>query len=621
MNMNIQKTIIKILSKCLLWVVIAAAGFVYLPHVFGLAGAVKYAQGAEKKADAPWYNLLTELPKGQKSFFSMAKTLNLSAWRFSGNYWNYGTDINNTKSIPADRTNDRDILLKALLHEWEFRVALPKEVADELGAGYSVEIAAKGDWGLNESELFFLKDPASFQYKLEDKYLYIKAYPQIRIRDDVFFNKLITNYDIRVPLVEPRYGVNTFAMFDFNGTDLGSASGYMKIDRPSMSQLQEELEYCAENKWIHPTQIINATGVLQGYYNENQMFDIAIWKNDKESIRNSHEVKIGNNTFAPGGAIGLSFWYPLKLSFYLEKNEDVAVTNITYTPLIPHSQATVTVTVANYGMSAQLPKLSFVVDGVSAKKTVNIVPALQPHEIRELNFDFFTPEEGMLVITAEINPLRSDNTRDFNEVTYDNNIYSVIAPINMPEFGNLPPWVLSKKLIFTTSPPAVAELKLPAACWWAGSAEGTLKVYNITPDLYHDFKARDLHLDAVGLNTVSIAIKRPSASFSEYIKINTKLCREDFGDDPAGILGQPFWAENYDLLKTGIIDTGGSVQRRYGYKWYCGGCSGVDDEICNGHVDYAYAEADFDPIDCRTVYIANVYNGMDELTYQKPVHK
>ena len=491
---------------------------------------------------------------------------------------------------------------------------------------------------LTITELFDLeKSGGSLQCKLADEYLYIKGYPKIQIREDFYYSNIIGDLQ-PIPLVYEFCGGSSHMIYSQKDLTkpVGSTSTIVYDvnvlkKNPDETVLQKELAICEGASYLHFSQIQNqnAQGYLKGYKDGEKPFWFLSWGDGFGKPYLSDKMRIGNgkegseDNFAAGGAIGLWFWYPLELTFYLAGTEDVAVQDIDYGELEPGSTATATVTVyraagrddddgdggdyADDEYYERRSKLHFIIPGI-IDETVEV--SLKRDETKDVSFTFTTPANGVLVMTAEINP----EPRAFEETTYENNILTVTAMINMLEYGDLPYWVLSKKLHFTT-PAAIAELILPKDHWWAGNAVGELNVHNSSTDLYRDFTA-----NGQDGNSISIPINQASARISKRALITATLKREDFGDRPHDPIS-PYYADNgLDLLRTGLINTGGDVSRRAGYLWYCDGHGTRKDgseKPCTGHVAYTYIEASFSDIEYEEEYTANVYNGMEKLPYRK----
>jgi hypothetical protein len=370
--------------------------------------------------------------------------------------------------------------------------------------------------------------------------------------------------------------------------------------------------------WLHPTQIQSGNGYLQGYRDGKPPLDVSIWKHGPTSVWKSDKIKIGGEgRFTDGGAIGLWFWYPLELAFYLLPMEDVAVERITIEELEPGniSKATVTVHRAgglirhddyddddgqglltgngldDAGLPAELPAKLIVTANSTVVLDTEVILGYD-EELSE-GFTFLAPEAGLIEITAEINPA----PRAFEESDYGNNILTVTRMLG--DFGDLPCWAYSRDIEFEL-PPASATMRKPSNAWWDNSASGTLEVYNSSPELY---RAGEFTADGISGAPALIAVAGGYGSISHTALIKATLHREDFGsgppeDDPM----HNIYADNYAPLKaTGRANTGGPVQERYAYVCY---------HRYYSHVVTGWDYRGFSDVIFREDYYADVYNGI-----------
>jgi len=378
--------------------------------------------------------------------------------------------------------------------------------------------------------------------------------------------------------------------------------GLLPEELPTVLALAKEMKITAERGWIHMSQIKNAAGDLYGKDTGEAPFLFYSWGNNESAPEEAHlgikrysnktTLSNKNGSFARGVGIALWFSYPLQLTFYVEEIEDVAVLDIDYGDLEPLGTASVAVRVVNNGVSLQEPSLHFSVSGAVKKDfpVRNIV--LEPGEQLDVTYSFPLPEVGLLTMTAEVN---RDHT--FEEVDYENNELTVTTVIGTPI--DLPYWAYSRDIVFTL-PAAVADLDSPPRGSWIGNASGTLYVQNNTPnpDIYHDFEADD-H-DG---NPAAISISRASSYISRRARINAKLYRPDFGDDPLS----NFYADNAadPLQRTGRIETSGSISRKYQYS-----------VSCSRHGSHTYTgtkSTDFSNVypSYQPIHHAAVYNGVE----------
>ena len=569
------------------------------------AGAA--AEDGHMAGDGYWLLLPDTPPKGREILLNITHEFVISPWRNTDGSWKEEVS---GKIIDADKNlTDEDVLIQALEREWEFNMALPDEVADKINEGYTVGVSAKAAWGLQTDMLFYL-ERGPLQYRLEDDRLYINCYPRAQMHQDVYYHKIIDRFDKAIPLVEPRYGTNPHGIYDLDGKPLGSTSTFINdadlfkkgqnLSYQQQKEIQKELEECAEKKWIHFSQIQDANGYLTGHQDGKRPFEIGIWKDDNVIYRNSGEVRIGSGgSFEEGADIGLWFWYPLELTFFLENMEDVAVVSIDCGDLEPFGTATVFVTVANYGVTEHDPQLKVTIPGI--KESVTTVTGLKQkgdpdgRDVKTVEFWFTAPKSGLLSITAEINPNRA-----FEEINYDNNILTLENLVVALE--NIPPWILTKDLYFSLG--SSVSISAARSVTWDGNATGGLIVENVSgpPDIYNNFEVKN-----------NPAVNAPQNSFIRNPQITATLDRADFGDDPKG----GYFGDNLvPLSESGRITGYGSASRDYHYTVTTRYSDGTreKDRITGTAIGH------FGAIDDERSYAFDVYNGLEELPYQKPLN-
>jgi hypothetical protein len=414
--------------------------------------------------------LVEHISTGTNDFFISVRRNDSGEWRVSpnsviltdSNGREYNKDIH--KSLGA-------FLLEALERKWELRMEIPKEVAAKMSEGYLVGVAASDVQNfvagpkyekfqpLTMNELFYLNK--GLQYKFEGEFLYIKCHPQIHMRRNYYYEDIFPDFIMQgIPIVQKRFGSNPHNMLDLDENPLGSTSTILEEElllqqdlTPSQKDaLRKEVEKANGATYIHFSQIKNSKGDLYGKEKDEIPFEFYYWTGEGEGFaEKSDKARVGDGkSFANGIGVGLWFWYPLELTFYLANTEDVAVLGLDYGDLEPSSTATATVTVfraAGRDEDAAAAAASVTAVAVAAddeERTALLTfslnnrivgrknVTLRRDETLQVDFPFTTPQNGSVVMKAEINP----EPRAFEEITYENNSLTAVAMVG--SYNDLP---------------------------------------------------------------------------------------------------------------------------------------------------------------------------------------
>jgi hypothetical protein len=150
------------------------------------------------------------------------------------------------------------------------------------------------------SEIF---DTATYTLNIVGDNLYFKAKPIFNLIPDQVLS--FADYGLvlsgEVPLIDKAYGYNIYSLFG-NGESGAQAAGRVSRLNPGTM----------ESGYVHPSMITGLDGALAGGHT------IYI----RGGAVGSAGYTVGQGTFAAGGAVGLSFSYPVKFQFY-EVTEEV----------------------------------------------------------------------------------------------------------------------------------------------------------------------------------------------------------------------------------------------------------------------------------------------------------
>lgn len=220
-------------------------------------------------------------------------SFSLDMWHYSGGYWKVG-NAGSDKIVVEDPEMRRRAMQGVLADQMaEFVVNLPAVILDEIAQGK--EITAKATTLHTPlSELF---DTATFNLSMSGDKLYFSAKPwfNLMLEKDLSFADYGLNLSAEVPLIDRAYGYNIYSLFG-NGENGAQAAG--RINRLAPDAI--------ESGYVHPRMITGLGGALQSGHT------IYI----RGGAVGSEGYRVGDGTFAAGGAVGLCFLYPVKFQFY-----------------------------------------------------------------------------------------------------------------------------------------------------------------------------------------------------------------------------------------------------------------------------------------------------------------
>ena len=144
--------------------------------------------------------LVEHISTGTNDFY-ISVWLEADGWHLSPGYDELkDTDGNGYQLSSYYSTNShKEFLLSALEKKWDLRMEIPDEVSEKLNEGYIVGVSASDVQNfvagpeyekldqLTMDTLFYLNKP--LRYMFEDQYLYIKCWPKIHMRENLYYNK------------------------------------------------------------------------------------------------------------------------------------------------------------------------------------------------------------------------------------------------------------------------------------------------------------------------------------------------------------------------------------------------------------------------------------------------
>lgn len=344
---------------------------------------------------ASWIDVVSDVPEGANIITTQNGFSMVQLWHYSGGYWGIHT------SHPL-RINDSQIkgdlekLAEMIDETVNFSYTLPDKVKEAVQAGQKVGVSISH----NPAYDYFNTDRGTSRVQIDSNELSVEAYPKFHLlsmRAHGSYEDFVRELSKHIPFVNPQYGTNAYSMFTIDGTSLGVGTGYYNPDN--------SLQLGPEGT-IHPSQIADNTGKLKSG------FKVKVGGIDYDS----NEVKIGHGTFQNAGAVGLTFYYNLTITYYEIDDTDVAVTAITPTVFQPSKVVGAQVTVKNLGNKEVTTPVAFSIPDITAQsQDVTLLPG----ETKTLLFTFTSPPSGSFPMTATINL-----GREFTESDYTNNTHT-----------------------------------------------------------------------------------------------------------------------------------------------------------------------------------------------------
>lgn len=230
-------------------------------------------------------------PEGYKLLASNTPVSSLQFWHYSGGYW-----ANNFAGI---KLNDEDVssaIYWDRIIPYNTTINIPKDLPDEvknyLAKGGKLEDVKIKFTLLNSRPAKELFKNGEVTYELDSSKLTVSFKPIFRVSNTWFYNGDDAN--VWIPQIQDGFGVNVCSIFSKSGQHLGQSLG----------------------NEITPEDILNA----EGYLKPGKTIRVV---DDNGNVKSyaSENVRIGQGTFANGGAVGLEFRFPIKADYYVPAEE------------------------------------------------------------------------------------------------------------------------------------------------------------------------------------------------------------------------------------------------------------------------------------------------------------
>ena len=254
----------------------------------------------------------------------VAITSQMVGWHYSGGNWKF-TLYGSSDSISITDKQMGDIMQQKLLAKElskyiEVKADLPSNIKTYLNNGGDIsQVNITFDSGkmnpkqIYDGDLYYYIDKANGKvivafkpvFNVSDKPIYGKT-------DD---NGKKTGMNIQIPQGKPGYGFTTFALYDKKGTKLGSA-----YDINALNNLYWGIP---DTQFLRvPDDIADSKGNLKNSLSSVKDADRKILYNadngSGNKLINIKDARIGSNTFANGGAVGVGFFFPINATFYIQ---------------------------------------------------------------------------------------------------------------------------------------------------------------------------------------------------------------------------------------------------------------------------------------------------------------
>jgi hypothetical protein len=235
-----------------------------------------------------------EVPQGYAEAASHTPSYSFQLWHHSGGYWSnetYGVKLMDTEVEEGINTLGKI----EYNHPVTISADLPNKVKEYFTRGGDIDdVLVKFEItnGLRDHQIFN-NIPT---YSLSNGQITISFEPKFNVHREY----LVTHpgMKVHVPIILEGYGKMVYSVFTPSGTHLGM------------------------NDDIEPQDIIDCNGNLRdrgklyGYRQAGQAIQYSAYNN----------IKIGDGTFANGGAVGLEYLFPIRVTYYLPGEPDFNLT-------------------------------------------------------------------------------------------------------------------------------------------------------------------------------------------------------------------------------------------------------------------------------------------------------
>ena len=251
-------------------------------------------------------------------------TSQMVGWHYSGGYWKfrlYGSsdDITVTDK-QMGQLMGKELLAKEISKYIEVEADLPSDIKKYIKDGGDVsKLSISFDSGkmdpdkIYDGNLYYNIDKAKGKIKMAFKPIFNVA--DKSIYGTVDENLKPTGMNREIPQGMPGYGFTTFALYDKKGTKLGSA-----YDINALNNLYWGIP---DTQFLRvPDDIADSKGNLKNSLSSVKDADRKILYNadngSGNKLVNIKDARIGSNTFANGGAVGIGFFFPINATFYIQ---------------------------------------------------------------------------------------------------------------------------------------------------------------------------------------------------------------------------------------------------------------------------------------------------------------
>lgn len=229
------------------------------------------------------------IPEGYSELAWHTPSYSFQFWHYSGGYWGnetYGiklTDAQVAEGIENNRVIEYELPVTIIAD-------LPQKVQDYLKNGGNIDdvlIKFELTNGLRDTDLFG-NVPT---YSINNKQITLSFQPKFNITREHLVD--LPGMNVYVPIIPAKFGQMVYAMYTPNGKHLGQGGN------------------------IEPGDIIDCNGNLR----EGKMYEYHM-ANQPSQYLPGGKIKIGDGTFANGGAVGLQFPFPIKATYYVPSGPD-----------------------------------------------------------------------------------------------------------------------------------------------------------------------------------------------------------------------------------------------------------------------------------------------------------
>ena len=223
--------------------------------------------------------------QGYAELDSHTPSYSFQLWHYSGGYWGnktYGVKLMDTQVAEGIKLN----WVIEYKHPVTINADLPAKVKEYLANGGSIDnILIKFELtnGLRDHQIF----TGTPTYSINNKQITVSFEPKFAVKDKHLVDH--PGMNVHVPIIPEGYGKMVYAVFTPGGTHLGAS----------------------DETYINPEDIIDCDGNLRAdkTYGYSHYGPIKYLPGGK--------IKIGDGTFANGGAVGLEYLFPIKATYYI----------------------------------------------------------------------------------------------------------------------------------------------------------------------------------------------------------------------------------------------------------------------------------------------------------------